>query len=121
MANLLLRTLCRVSSRFNHGLSSRQIFREKEPLFTLLRLSSQLYRDPQISCQGIWLWKTRNFSHGSVSSVISLQRNPNFEKHEIEPPEKEKLKTEKRLKLERKREKQKRKAANSREKEAKVC
>ncbi|PIN24615.1 hypothetical protein CDL12_02647 [Handroanthus impetiginosus] len=120
MANSLLRLSAEyllVSTAVSLPGSSRK----RTPFYSFEAVISTVSRDPQISCQGIWLWKTRNFSHGSVSFVISPQGNPNFEMQEIEPPEKEKLKTEKGLKLGRKREKQKRKAANNREKEAKVC
>ncbi|CAN4079637.1 unnamed protein product [Withania somnifera] len=57
----------------------------------------------------------RNFSHGSVSFVITRDGKPKFETHEVEAPKKEKWKTKKRLKLQRKREKKKRKAANKRD------
>ncbi|KAL7114645.1 hypothetical protein ACP275_04G134000 [Erythranthe tilingii] len=116
MANPLLRTLGRLSSLINHRpLSFRQFFQIKEPIFTLLRPSPQLHQIPQNSCQAVWFCQRRNFSHGSVSLVISPDGKPKFETHEIEPPKKDKWKTKKRLKLQRKREKQKRKTANKRD------
>ncbi|KAL7152904.1 hypothetical protein ABFS83_04G129300 [Erythranthe nasuta] len=116
MANPLLRNLGRLSSHLNHRpLSFRQVFQKKEPIFTLLRPSPQLHQIPQNSCQAVWFCQRRNFSHGSVSLVISPDGKPKFETHEIEPPKKDKWKTKKRLKLQRKREKQKRKTANKRD------
>ncbi|EYU24124.1 hypothetical protein ABFS82_04G133000 [Erythranthe guttata] len=116
MANPVIRTLGRLSSLLNHRpLSFRQVFQKKEPIFTLLRPTPQLHQIPQNSCQAVWLCQRRNFSHGSVSLVISPDGKPKFETHEIEPPKKDKWKTKKRLKLQRKREKQKRKTANKRD------
>lgn len=123
MANPLLRTLCRVSSLHRPlsfcpcSFSSivRQIIQKPEPISTLLRSSSQLHRNPQNYWQAVPFWQRRNFSHGSVSLVITPEGKTKFETHEIEPPKKEKWKTKKRLKLQRKKEKQKRKEANKRD------
>ncbi|KAF2295916.1 hypothetical protein GH714_035102 [Hevea brasiliensis] len=59
-------------------------------------------------------WTFRNLSHGTVNLVIS-EGKPKFERHEVDPPKKEKWQTKKRLKMQRMREKQKRKEANKRD------
>ncbi|KAJ4874168.1 RNA-binding CRS1 / YhbY (CRM) domain protein [Raphanus sativus] len=53
----------------------------------------------------------RNFSHGTVSLVIS-EGKPKFETRELDPPKKWKWLTKKRLKLKRKKEREERNAAN---------
>ncbi|CAN8247284.1 unnamed protein product [Cochlearia groenlandica] len=53
----------------------------------------------------------RNFSHGTVSLVIS-DGKPKFETRELDPPKKWKWLTKKRLKLKRKKEREERNAAN---------
>ncbi|KAK4431194.1 putative CRM domain-containing protein, chloroplastic [Sesamum alatum] len=115
MANPMLRSLRRVSSLLNRPPTFRPVLKTPQPIFTLLRPSSQLHQNTLNSCRVTCLWQRRSFTHGSLHLVISPQGKPKFETHEIEPPKKEKWKTKKRLKLQRKREKQKRKAANKRD------
>ncbi|KAL3641676.1 hypothetical protein CASFOL_012491 [Castilleja foliolosa] len=94
---------------------SAQIICRPEPLFTLSRPLSQLHRNPENSWRVGFCWQRRNFSHGSVSLVLSPQGKPKFEINETEPPKKEKWQTKKRLKVHRMKEKKQRKAANKRD------
>ncbi|XP_031259062.1 uncharacterized CRM domain-containing protein At3g25440, chloroplastic [Pistacia vera] len=111
MAKALFRNFRRVSSLLkplsSDPFSLRSVFPAKESILcSNAHLTSLKRTNPS--------WVMRNFSHGTVSLVIS-EGKPKFETHEIDPPKKEKWMTKKRLKLKRKREKEKRKAANKKD------
>lgn len=111
MTRQILRSLLsRAPVLLHHTHSCREIVRQQEPIFTVLRPSSLNQRG-----KPVWFSELRSITHGSVSLVISPQGNPKFEVQEVDPPKKEKWMTKRRLKLKRKKEKQKRKAANKRD------